>query len=143
MAVVDASVFVAYFHVAEAGHADARAWIRAAALAGRPLSAPSILLPEVVGAVGRRQGRTEDAEAALTTLGALPGLTLAPVTPDLAERAALLAAQVRVRGCDAIYVALAESLGVPLVTLDREQLERGGTIVTARTPADQRALEER
>jgi predicted nucleic acid-binding protein len=39
-----------------------------------------------------------------------------------------------IRGCDAIYVALAEDLGTELVTLDRQQRERGSAIVPTREP---------
>ena len=52
----------------------------------------------------------------------------------LAEQAAAIAAEHRIRGCDALYVALADMLSEPLVTLDRQQLERGAAVVTTRRP---------
>jgi predicted nucleic acid-binding protein len=57
-----------------------------------------------------------------------------PVTFGLAERAAEIAAEYKIRGCDAIYVALAEQLGEELVTLDNEQLTRSTAVISARRP---------
>jgi len=45
-----------------------------------------------------------------------------------------LAAEHRIRGCDAVYVALARQLDMPLITLDRQQLERGAAVVATRVP---------
>jgi len=56
------------------------------------------------------------------------------VTAGLAERAATIAADDQIRGCDAIYVALAEQLDDHLVTLDQQQLERGAAVVTVYKP---------
>jgi predicted nucleic acid-binding protein len=38
------------------------------------------------------------------------------------------------RGADAIYAALASTLGVPLVSWDKEHVERASTRVTVYTP---------
>ena len=47
---------------------------------------------------------------------------------------AQLAAELRLRGADATYVALALERGVPLITWDKEQIERGGLRIEVRTP---------
>jgi predicted nucleic acid-binding protein len=54
----------------------------------------------------------------------------------LGERAARVALATGIRGSDAIYVALAEQLNAPLVTWDRQQLERAGQIIDVLTPAE-------
>ena len=46
---------------------------------------------------------------------------LIPVDARLAERAAAIAIDHRIRGCDAVYVALAEALGEALVTFVQRQ----------------------
>jgi predicted nucleic acid-binding protein len=61
-------------------------------------------------------------------------IELVQITTSLAERAAAIAAEHRIRGCDAVYVALADQLSDTLVTLDRQQLERGAALVTVRAP---------
>ena len=61
-------------------------------------------------------------------------IELLPVTVALADRAATIAADHRIRGCDAVYIALADELDKHLVTLDRQQLERGIAVVNAYEP---------
>ncbi|MBE2201364.1 MAG: PIN domain-containing protein [Anaerolinea sp.] len=53
---------------------------------------------------------------------------LFPVSASLAYKAAVIAATYQIRGCDAIYVALAETLDEELITLDRQQGERAKSI---------------
>jgi predicted nucleic acid-binding protein len=61
-------------------------------------------------------------------------IELVPVSMALAERAAWISSEHRIRGCDAVYVALANQSNETLVTLDRQQLERGAAVVTVHTP---------
>ena len=56
-------------------------------------------------------------------------LVLDPVGNSLAARAAEIAIERRIRGCEAVYVALAEASGLPLLTLDRQQRERSAGLV--------------
>ena len=53
---------------------------------------------------------------------------------NLAQTAARLAADHALRGADSVYVALALELGLPLLTLDQEQLTRTGNIISASRP---------
>jgi predicted nucleic acid-binding protein len=48
--------------------------------------------------------------------------------------AAELIAEVGLRGADAVYVATAHHLNVPLVTPDREQRARAGRLVEVQSP---------
>jgi len=54
----------------------------------------------------------------------LPGQHWIPLDDDLAEQAARLAAERRLRGADAVYAAVARCYGTTLVTQDRQQLQR-------------------
>ena len=53
-----------------------------------------------------------------------PKSVLHEVSRELALEAARLAGTFKLRGCDAVYVALAKSLGERLLTFDAEQRER-------------------
>jgi len=53
-------------------------------------------------------------------------IELIPVTLAIAKQAALIAAEHRIRGCDSVYVALADQLSDALVTLEKQQLVGGG-----------------
>lgn len=66
---------------------------------------------------------------------ALPGVLRHELSDPLADRAAGLAARCKLRGAEAVYVALAEALETPLITLGREILDRSKRIVRALTPA--------
>lgn len=135
MSVVDASVLLGAFLEGASNHGAAQAWLRTQVASGGATHIPTLALVEVSGSLGRRLGRTEPARAAIAQLQALRGLKVHPVTKDLAEYSAHIAASVRMKGGDAIYVALAQHLGEELVTLDAEQLERGAAIVRTRRPA--------
>jgi predicted nucleic acid-binding protein len=53
-----------------------------------------------------------------------------------ASRAAEIARQQRVRGADAVYVAVAEAFGAALIAWDSEMLERCTEVVTIVTPLE-------
>ena len=57
-----------------------------------------------------------------------------PVAMPLAERAATLAAEHQLRGSDAIYFAVAETLGDRLITLNPRQLQKGNSVVETVRP---------
>lgn len=52
------------------------------------------------------------------------------------QQASDVAAQFHTLGSDAVYAAVAIRFGTTLLTLDREQRERVGEVLTARTPAE-------
>jgi predicted nucleic acid-binding protein len=133
MAVIDASVYIALINAHEKDHMTSWAWFEQAQAAREPIVAPVILLAEVAAALSQGIG----ALLAHRVLGQLKHsrlIELVPVTLAMAERAAAIAADQRIRGCDAIYVALADQSGDCLITLDRGQLERSAAIVSAREP---------
>jgi predicted nucleic acid-binding protein len=134
MPVVDASVWVAFFKSDEAGHEASRAWLGAARKRSETLVAPAIVLAEVAAALGRGLGDPALARRAMDLLRTERLVKAFPVTEAMALRAGALAAEHRLRGCDAVYVALAHQLDMPLVTLDRHQLERGAGAVATRVP---------
>lgn len=133
MPIVDASVYVAFFKADEVQHVPSRRWLRTASRSDEPIFSPAILLPEVASALGRGLGDTGLADYAVGLLRSRRFGELLPVTHALSARASKIAAEQRLRGCDAVYVALAQQLGMELVTFDRDQLERGAAVVVTRT----------
>ena len=134
MPVIDASVYLAVINTHEPGHPRAAAWFNQAIASQTPLHAPVIILSEVAGPLSRGLGGVKRAHQTVQQILGAQLIDLTPITLALAERAAEIAADYRLRGCDAVYVALAEQLGDELVTLDQEQLQRGGAVVTTRQP---------
>jgi predicted nucleic acid-binding protein len=132
--VLDASVYVAMLKQEEPNHAASQKWYNDALASGTPLAAPLPFLAEVAGAISRSTGDTQLAEDVLAQIQALGVIELVLVDDFLGIRAAEIAARHRLRGCDALYVALAEQLEAALVTLDQEQLERGTAVIPTHLP---------
>ena len=133
---IDASVFTNAFNPAEPGHAESNRLLALLQEKSTPIIVPALVLPEVAAAVARGQDDTELARRFAATLSQLPHLVLVPLDTTLAQQAADLAAQHRLRGSDAVYAAVALRFGSVLVTLDRQQRERVAQAVTTRWPAE-------
>jgi predicted nucleic acid-binding protein len=134
--VVDASVWVSRFVDGDIHHETSHRWLAEMTEQGETIAAPALLFAEVAAAISRRTGRPELAMRALSLLQRLPNLRLVPIEVELAQMAGRLAADLGLRGADAVYVSLAYRLGVPLVTWDREQGERSAASIAVLTPQD-------
>lgn len=118
----------------EPDHADCDALIQRLRAGAIPIVVPSLLLAEVAGAISRARRDPIRARVFVATLRALPNLTLVPLDEELAQQAADLAGDHRLRGADAVYAAVAAQFGAMLVTLDEEQRARAGAIVATQSP---------
>lgn len=134
MAVIDASLYIALVNEREDAHTRSWAWFEQAQALREPILAPAILLAEVAAALSRGVGDSILARRVVQQLRSSGMVELIPVTVAMAVQAATIAADYGIRGCDAIYVALAVQQEDGLVTLDRQQLERGAAIVAACEP---------
>ena len=134
MAVIDASVYIALINAREKEHGKCWTWFQRVKMTQEQVVAPVILLAEASAALSRGVGDKDLAHRVVQQLKGSQLIELIPVTLALAEQAAIIAADHRIRGCDAVYVALADQRGEHLVTLDGQQLERGAAVVTTREP---------
>lgn len=134
MATVDASVFVSLFNAKDRQHEATVAWLREAIAEGEPLRSPVIALAEVSAAIAAGTGDGMLARQVEQHLRVSPLFEFLPVALPLAERAAALAAEHQLRGSDALYFAVAETLGDRLVTLNPRQLQRAGRLLEAVRP---------
>jgi predicted nucleic acid-binding protein len=119
---------------ADVHHPVSQQWLDAHIASGGQCAVPTLVLAEVAGAISRRTGEARLGQAALKVLLRLPGLRVVSVERRLGLEAAQLAADLGLRGADAIYVALAQRLSVPLITWDQEQRDRTLGRVVALTP---------
>jgi predicted nucleic acid-binding protein len=132
--VLDASVWVSVVLPLDAHHAISRQWVRQMTSSGDVLVVPVLFLAEVAGAISRRSGRNMLGRRASTRVTANASFQLEPIDQTLASVAARHAADLPLKGSDAMYVALAERMGIPLVTWDTEQLTRASKLIEVRTP---------
>lgn len=127
--VVDASVWVSRLVPQDQHHERCQKWLAAQRAAGVTLVSPSLLLPEVAGAISRRTGDAALADRAVQNLQALPGLRLIEMNQTVVQAAAQLAASCGMRGADSVYAAVAHQLNIPLATLDADQRSKAGKVV--------------
>lgn len=135
MPIIDASVYVALANEADRYHDRCFTWFESCLREQHTISAPELLLVEVAASIRRLTGSTQIARRVLSELQESELIELYPLTATRSEAAADLAASTGVRGADAIYLALATELGEPLITLDRQQLDRGKVVTDVKRPA--------
>jgi predicted nucleic acid-binding protein len=133
MPVVDASVWVAFYHEADPAYVRCDTWVRAALGNGERLLGPSLAVVEVAASLAKLSS-PETATRAVEHLESRIGLELVDLDLARARRAADVAAATGVRGADAVYLALAQERGEVLVTLDRQQRQRGRAVAQVRSP---------
>ena len=134
--VIDASVLVAFLRPGDPFHGDADAMVKRLTLMPVTLYVPAMAFAEVAAALARGEDDTALALNGLSHLNKLRRLRTIAVDKSVGWMAAYAAASYRIRGCDAVYVALAQNLSAVLVTLDRQQRERSPRTVFAQAPAD-------
>lgn len=127
--VVDASIWVSRLVPQDEHHERCQKWLLQQRAAGVTLVSPSLLLPEVAGAISRRTGDAALADRAVKNLQALPGLRLIEMNQTVVQADAQLAASCGMRGDDSFYAAVAHQLNIPLATLDADQRSKAGKIV--------------
>lgn len=121
--VVDASVGVAAARLGEPDHVLARTFLRDC-LARRVALVFVPLFPiEVAAALSRRGAARSSVLRYLRSLSVAPN-RMVVLGPRSADRVVRVAMRYGLRGADAVYAWLADRESLPLVSLDREHLER-------------------
>jgi predicted nucleic acid-binding protein len=133
---IDASVFVSAFNIHEIGHKQSHSLLERLHAQRHPLIQPTLLLPELAASVARVYQNEAMARAFARSVWNLLNLFVVPLDETLAELAVDIAAKHRLRGSDSVYLAVAYHYGTALVTLDKEQYNRGAEIVPTHTPSE-------
>jgi len=139
MYVIDASVHVADARPQEPYHAESRALLARVAAQDLPVFLPEIVLAEIAAGISRGTGQIALAQRLVETLRRVPQFEFVPIEHTLGNLAASLAARYKIRGCDAVYIALAKQRDATLITLDLQQRERVPATIIARSPAEELA----
>jgi predicted nucleic acid-binding protein len=124
------------FNPYDTGHEESNRLLARMQEEAVPIIVPALLLPEVAAAVARGRDDADLARQFAAQLRRLPHLILVPVDEKLAEQAADIAAQHRLRGSDSLYAAVALRFGSTLVTLDEEQRRRVAEVIPTRLPVE-------
>jgi predicted nucleic acid-binding protein len=129
-------VFVNAFNPHERGHAESLQLLAVIQERGDPIIVPSLLIAEIASAVARASDDTFGALRYANATAALPNLTLVSLTQATAGQAAELAATHRLRGADAVYLAVARRYATTLISRDDEQLRRASGVAVCQTPEE-------
>jgi len=123
--VVDASVLVKWFLHQQEADRDRALALRDLHISGRStIFIPQLALLEVLNAIRvSSKADEEDGEMALETLHDLH-LETKPPEVDLLRKANAIAWAYKITIYDALYVALAEQVGYPLITADEVMLKK-------------------
>ncbi|TAK33163.1 MAG: PIN domain-containing protein [Chloroflexota bacterium] len=132
--IVDASVWVSVLVAQDANHATSRQWLDERLKARDILVVPTLFLSEVAGAIARRTGVAALGHQAVQEILHTPRLRLIALERDLGAEAARIAADLHLRGTDAVYVAAACALSLPLATWDQELQDRASRLVEVLHP---------
>ncbi len=132
--VVDASVWASGFIDREVKHNTSRLWLQRYISEGGIIVAPTFLLIEVAAAVSRQAVQPAAGREAVRNLYQAHVIRFKSPDPSLFWAAVEAAADLQLRAGDAIYVALARQSSIPLVSWDREQLQRARSLIATYTP---------
>jgi predicted nucleic acid-binding protein len=129
MAVVDASILIGLYSKVDPHHASCRAWFAGLQPRAGSIITPAIAASETCSGLSRGSANPALARAVLKELLAEDLVSLVPVDKRLAALGARIAIEQRIRGCDALYVALAQRTDARLITLDRQQAARAAGLI--------------
>ena len=90
---------------------------------------PYTVLVEITAAIKRRTGSKELASRVKDDLLAINTINFVNLDIGNATEAAEIAADIGVRGMDAIVIQVAKGFGIPLITLDKEMIEKATGVV--------------
>lgn len=132
--VVDASVLISQLMPLDINHTTSLFWLNRFTTLGGRLIEPVFVQIEVAGALSRLTGLSDLSKNAIEELNSSDTIDFIPFDAELVQSAIEIASNLQLRAGDAIYVAMASQLNIPLVTWDKEQLQRGGSLVATYTP---------
>ncbi|MBU4332228.1 type II toxin-antitoxin system VapC family toxin [Patescibacteria group bacterium] len=95
---------------------------------------PEIVVPEITSALVRSTRDLKFAYEFSMALRELSNFSFVPIDNHLANLAAWVICKTMLKSSDALYVALAFDYDLELITLDKEQLERGEKLIKVRRP---------
>jgi predicted nucleic acid-binding protein len=91
---------------------------------GLKVFCPTLVLAECGAAIARPTGDSALSKKLVSLVEHFPGMNHVPLDLRFACRAAEMAIEYRLRGADAVYVAVAEVFDAALISWDEEMLQR-------------------
>jgi predicted nucleic acid-binding protein len=133
---LDSSVIVAALRKQEVHYEAARNLLEKIKDGNHIAIEPYIVLIEVVAAIKRRTGSTELAKRVKNDFLAIDTINFTDLESTRANDASEIAMNLGVRGMDAIVIQTAKEFNIPLITLDKEMIEKAKSFVDIRDVDD-------
>lgn len=130
---LDSSVIVSALRKQEVNHETSKNILRKVKDGEYIAIEPYIVLVEITAAIKRRTGSSELAARVKNDLLNIDNINFMDLGYERASHAADIAMKVGVRGMDAIVIQIAKEFDIPLVTLDKEMIEKAESFIDIRT----------
>jgi predicted nucleic acid-binding protein len=134
--VIDASVWLSAILPTDAHYHYTVPWKNQIEVSREPIAVPAHFPAEVAGVLSRTGSDRTFIAGTLDLIGSERLFTIYPISAAFGRLCAEVASVAAVRGSDAIYLALAQFLDVPMLTWDRQQRERGAMFCRTMTPVE-------
>jgi predicted nucleic acid-binding protein len=134
--VVDTSVLIGSLLATDAHYEESSAWGRFWFIRSYDAHFPMLILPELAGVLTRGGTPPQRVANAVAAIVERPTLHLHDQDLTNSLLAARVATATGLKGADAVFVALAAWLDLPLVSWDRQQRERGEAFCRTMTPVE-------
>jgi predicted nucleic acid-binding protein len=136
MFTLDTSVYINALNPAEEGSSESELFLERVFQRPWPVFSPTLLLVEIAAAIARVFDNAGQGLAMAQATRGLPGQIWVPLEESLADEAAQIGAEHRLRSADAVYAAVAYVYGTTLVTRDHQQLDRLRPVLSVLTPTE-------
>ena len=136
MIVIDTSAWIAGLVTTDAHHADTSPFLDLMELRPIRFIVPAHFLAEVAGVLARTGESDEIIEREIKSIDSSGRFLVTPISVGHGLLAAEIARLAKIRGSDAIFLALARGLDRPLITWDKQQRERGAVFCPTMTPVE-------
>lgn len=130
---LDSSVIVSALRKQEVDHEISKDILRKVKDGEYIAIEPYIVLVEITAAIRRRTGSPELADRVKNDLLNIDNINFMGLGYERASHAADIAMKVGVRGMDAIVIQIAKEFDIPLITLDKEMIEKAESLIDIRT----------
>jgi len=131
---IDASVIVNSLMEKESYCSQSKAFLNMVQHKGIKIFLPEIIIPEITSGIFRATKDEDFAFQFAKNLRAIPNFSFVSVDGRLADLASWIICKTNLKGVDAVYVALVFDYNLELITLDKEQLEKGKKLIKVRRP---------
>ena len=131
---IDASVFINAARKSEKHSDRSRQFLQQISSEKLSIFLPEIVIPEIMSGIMRSSKNEVLAENVVSAIRDLPNTIFVAISRNISDQAIKVIKETKLKSADAIYVALAINYNLTLVTLDKEQLSKGATLVSVMKP---------